>query len=315
VTDLPLADLARERRDISDALKLHTQSLQRFWPHERCWFALNQEEVHKPRPERADGRPHHLSSSASCYESLADRAPATSAINDAWSARLATFTRGALESPASEWRSEGAAEVYCRVRSLPAMLRLTNPFPGELSLAVRQLVDDAWSTVDEKRPDRGGLAERALYGDDGSRVDDKERKEKRAPGYPPNGFLTYWGLRTLEAYEDRRKSDPALGALGSRITVRKRLARAWVKQMLAKQTSLILGDAEQTDPQQLAYALACDLRWEDEGLAPGDARYELYRAALKAFFRAQLPSGMWPRSEPLFHYPDSGNAYCSHMRP
>jgi hypothetical protein len=117
-------------------------------------------------------------------------------------------------------------------------------------------------------------------------------------------------MRTIEAYEDRRKCDETLPVLNRGVQNRQRLARAWVKQMLAKQASLILGGAEQTDPQQLAYALACDLHWDDEILAAGDARYELYQSALKAFFKAKLPSGMWPRSEPLFHYPDSGNAYC-----
>ncbi len=38
--------------------------------------------------------------------------------------------------------------------------------------------------------------------------------------------------------------------------------------------------------------------------------HDLYQAALAAFFAAQEPAGRWPLSSPLFHYPESGNAYC-----
>jgi ATPase family associated with various cellular activities (AAA) len=310
VTPLTLAELARERRDLSDALKLHDQSLQRFWPEGRCWFALDRSEAEHPRAERPDGRPHHLSSTTSCYESLADRFPATAKLGGPWAERMVSFTRRALDAPKPTWRSEGAAEVYCRVRSLPAILQLTDPLPAELGPSVRDLIVEAWSTVNKQRPDRGGLAERELYDDKGNPIKGGPRKDARAPGYPPNGFLTYWGLRTIEAYEDRCRLDAALPALTSDIRNRQQVAKAWVKQMLAKQTALVLGGAEQTDAQQLAYALACDLRFDDEPLAAGNARYELYQSALKAFFSEQLKSGMWPRSEPLFHYPESGNAYC-----
>src|SRR5258708_9579943 len=36
----------------------------------------------------------------------------------------------------------------------------------------------------------------------------------------------------------------------------------------------------------------------------------LLKSGLAAFFAAQQPDGSWTRGEPLFHYPDSGNAYC-----
>jgi predicted ATPase len=309
VIQLSLAELSRERRELGDSLKLHEQSLERFWPKDRCWFALEQADTETPREERSDGRPHHLTSSASCYEALADKAPAISKLPPPWVERMAEFARGSLSAPIWTWRSEGAAEVYCRVRALPAILRFTDSLAGSLGKASKTLVEDAWSTVDLARPDRGGLAERSLYkAGDESRILDQ--RDSRAPGYPPNGFLTYWGLRTIETYDTRRKCKGQLPELSKTLRERERVARAWAAQTLAKQTALVLGGAEQTDPQQLAYALACDLRWGDSSLTAGNSRYELYQSALQAFFRTQLPSGMWPQSEPLFHYPESGNAYC-----
>jgi len=79
---------------------------------------------------------------------------------------------------------------------------------------------------------------------------------------------------------------------------------------IGEQTALIKGDAERVDPQQLAYALATDLMCDDEPLRPGTQRYDLYDSALSAFFSKQLGSGTWPLSEPLFHYPEAGNAHC-----
>lgn len=308
MTTLTLDELAAERRELIDTVKLHQQSLEAFWPKGRSWFALNIAERDNPPAERSDGRPHHLSTSASGYESLTDTAPATSALPEEWRLCAVEFTRQALQAPQHVWRSEGAAEVYCRVRTLPAVLRLADDLADEPGQKARTLLEEAWSTVDVGSPAQGGLAERALYTSDGERVSGEENP--RAPGYPPNAFLTYWGLKALDAYGARSRAKEDLPALADTLGPREKLAKAWATQTLGRQTALVLSRAERTDAQQLAYALATDLRWSGEQLTAGNNRHELYRAALDAFFSAQLSSGAWPLSEPLFHYPESGNAYC-----
>ncbi len=65
------------------------------------------------------------------------------------------------------------------------------------------------------------------------------------------------------------------------------------------------------DAHQLAWALSTEfLSSETTPVTATTPRLELYRAALDAYFTAQLPSGGWPLYEPLFHYPAAGNAYC-----
>jgi DNA polymerase III delta prime subunit len=193
------------------------------------------------------------------------------------------------------------------VRTLSAVLECAGPLSIRRGQAARVLLEDAWSTVDLERPARSGLSERALFDEEGQPV---APGETRAPGYPPNAFLTYWGLKAEDTYSTLATNGARLPELGEDFALRKRLAISWASQLLARQTALILGRAEHVDPQQLAYALATDLRWGEGRLTAGNGRHELYRAALEAFFSTQSPSGAWPRSEPLFHYPQSGNAYC-----
>ncbi len=60
----------------------------------------------------------------------------------------------------------------------------------------------------------------------------------------------------------------------------------------------------------MAWAICGLLVVNDEVLAerPTPA-LELVRVGLQAFFERQTPTGMWPRGDPLFHYPSAGNAY------
>jgi len=210
VTDLALAELAARRLALNDAVLLHEQSLERFFPTGRCWFALTLPEQEDPPDEREDGRPHHLSTSASCYESLADRHPAVGKLDATWLHLAREFASHSLKAPTHVWRSEGAAEVYCRVRALPATIRFAETLDGDLGERVQKLLLDAWGTVDLDRPADGGLAERALYDRDGNPV---VEQDPRSPGYPPNAFLTYWGLKALECYRERRTREGATAHL------------------------------------------------------------------------------------------------------
>ena len=65
--------------------------------------------------------------------------------------------------------------------------------------------------------------------------------------------------------------------------------------MLATQTVLIRSEADRVDAHQLAWALSTEFLGTETKPVTGSApRLELYRAALDAYFHAQLGSGAWP---------------------
>ncbi len=85
---------------------------------------------------------------------------------------------------------------------------------------------------------------------------------------------------------------------------------AWARAEIGRHTALLTAGRRRGDAQQLAFALLADLLAHEGSLTPASARHDLYQASLGAFFGAQETSGRWPLSAPLFHYPQSGNAYC-----
>ncbi len=83
--------------------------------------------------------------------------------------------------------------------------------------------------------------------------------------------------------------------------------------MLSAQVAMHAVESDEADPNQLAWALISQFIDLENGaiLATGElSREPLYSAALASFFEQQLPSGKWPLGQPLFHYPQAGNAYC-----
>src|SRR5437667_9628699 len=65
------------------------------------------------------GRAHHLSSSATCYESLLDCPEKfIRESHPEFSKDAQKFVELALKRPADEWTSDGSAPIYCRCRTL-----------------------------------------------------------------------------------------------------------------------------------------------------------------------------------------------------
>jgi predicted ATPase len=323
--------LRRERIALNNAVLQHPASLRRFRPEGEAWFKLTPEE----RVEGSGLGVRHLSTSASCIESLHDIAPQWWSTEDtAGLTRLSDdFARGALER--EKWESDGAAWVYSRVRTLPIILQFAS---GE---ALTNFTDNisahtlyAWERLDPERPSAQGIAERAQR-DGAHSADDHDQEtaeaqsgSERSQQYPPNAFHTYWALRLLRRYR-ARQDELGLPDLSETITdlnVKQAVALLWCNRTLGAQTSLLAGRAARVDAQQLAWSLLAD--YEDMladnarvreigGADPAgptrsvSERRELYEAGLKAFFGAQDEhSGAWPLYEPLFHYPGAGNAYC-----
>jgi len=114
--------------------------------------------------------------------------------------------------------------------------------------------------------------------------------------YPPSAYLTQLVFRVL----DRCKMASA--------SLRK-VVHAWARSDINKQVSLITAASRVGDPLELAYALILAVSTTpDEKASPEDK--EIFAHALAVFFSAQGDDGSWPSSNPLFHYPEVGNAYC-----
>jgi predicted ATPase len=283
-----------ERRRIGNFCKWHFASVESFRAPGEPWFRLLDDETAAPGPPN---RVKHLSTTASCFQSLRDLP------SDAQPADLIQSIDAFADSAfrREDWQSEGAAHTYCRVRTLPLILEHASAHVIEKHAAViAGHIAFAWrdvSTTDGCQ----GIAEHA-----GTGAASGSLAENPAPDYPPNAFLTYWGLRTLQGAGTFGQFRDLMTSLRDK----RDLAMLWCRSSLASQVALSVVRSERFDPQQLAWAFAALVQFSDpETLrAPGTA--SLLQAALREFFASQLDSGGWSRGDPLFHYPQSGNAYC-----
>jgi hypothetical protein len=282
------------RREVASFTPTHRRTLEVFRAPGHAWFKLFPNEPIEDKPVR------HKTTTASCLESLDD-----TALDDADARALIqeiapAFADAALNQEDDDWESERAAWIYCRVRALPAILRFAPKIADENATRIAELVHTVWSNVDTK-PRRQGVYELPKLGDEGD--------EKQQPSYPPNAFHTFWALRVLHMCKQR----PALSGAATPHQEACEVANLWTQNMLASQIALHVARSDRADPNQLAWSLIAqfvDPTNPTEPAASEFARRDLYRVALEAFFDQQLPNGTWPLGQPLFHYPEAGNAYC-----
>jgi len=115
--------------------------------------------------------------------------------------------------------------------------------------------------------------------------------------YPPSAYVTQLAVRTLIL---RKALDE---------TTRNRVAH-WAAGEIKHQIALLVAKSKSADVYQLAYALilVSSLRGDQEWTPDESA---ILDAGLNQFFAQQIKEdGSWPRSRPLFHYPEVGSAYC-----
>lgn len=118
--------------------------------------------------------------------------------------------------------------------------------------------------------------------------------------YPPSAYLTQLTFRVLKRCYT--KDDPAL----ANVT---KLVRTWARSEINRQIALITTGSRIADPLQLAYALVLASSASiDEQTSPEEKA--LITAGLRIFFEQQNADGSWRPSQPLFHYPEVGNAQC-----
>lgn len=113
--------------------------------------------------------------------------------------------------------------------------------------------------------------------------------------YPPNGYLTYWALVSLEKWQGFDKARELMSS-----------CLKWSEFTLYRQISLFsAGDAEESDAYQLGYNLLIQCRYAKERI-----KESIISLALKTLFEAQLSRGLWEKKYPIFVYDGSGDAYC-----
>ncbi len=293
-------ELREARRQLATQCKLHETSLRGFKADGLPWYRVNAGEP-LPAATNAGRGMRHLSTSASCLQSLGDLPTEDDAAKRLWLQQLIDdFALSALGSGVS-WESDGAAQTYCRVRTLPIILERADHsvFTPSTRRHVSELLWFAWARV-AADSGRQGIAEHATIGGGAGTLADERT-------YPPNAFLSYWGMRCLRGARERKVK---VGTKGAGVADRAAIVLLWCRATLGMQVALRDSGSDRFDPHQLAWALATIVEFGDRDEMRQAATLALVKAGLAAFFGAQEDAGGWRRGEPLFHYPLVGNAYC-----
>ena len=263
------------------------------------WFVLERGE---DEGARGPNDIRHSSSTASCLESLLDVGPLGEPPDpDDRRELLDRFAERALARGDAGWQSDGGGATYCRVRVLPVILEQARQDVIDAHAErIREHLAFIWRDV-AVEPGYQGVSEHDREGSEGQSSGEAGAK---APRYPPNSFLTFWALRVLQACRGRQVVAP------DQLRDKEQIALLWTRETLALQTALAGIGSDDADPQQLAWSISTIARFDNEEELRQPASLDLIRAGLAAFLSQRRTNGSWPRGEPLFHYPESGNAYC-----
>jgi ATPase family associated with various cellular activities (AAA) len=180
--------------------------------------------------------------------------------------------------------------IYCRCRALPLVVSYLREFDQRLIKHLAQIFDQL------KISNRFAIGEPSF-------VDP-------AKSYPPNAFHTYWTLELLERLK-RFASHNSFHKLSKDFDFERRRQEMilWARSCLGIQVALHEGKSSVLDSDQLAWSLAILVKFGDN-LQSNLAEQDLIRQALKCLFETQEKVGTWRTYQPLFHYRDTGNAYC-----
>jgi hypothetical protein len=283
---LSFEELTEARRSLQTFCLLHAPSLLAL--KSGISFKLFPDEKSLERSRRV----RHLTTTATCLSSLLD-CPAQFRPSDSdWIDELCgIFARRSLRR---QWRSDGSAQIYCRCRALPLVIR----FSGRFDQAIKDHLLRILAQLGVK-PERFGIGEADTDQDGGD-------------WSPPNAFHTYWTLDVLSQIENRFPRDH------KSISANKKLNLAlkregmlwWARQKLGYEISLHSEPKSSVlDTDQLAWSLAIFLRF-DQNFHSDLAKQDLIKQALKCLFSTQNDVGTWSHYRPLFHYRDAGNGYC-----
>jgi hypothetical protein len=247
----------------------------------------------EPSLERSR-RVRHLTATATCLSSLLD-CPSRFLPTEfeGIEPQCRSFAKKALVR--RNWKSEGSAQIYCRCRALPLVIRFADTFDDVIQQHVLRVLLQL-----KKRPERFGIGE----------ADPELQKER--DWSPPNAFHTYWTLDILSQLQRKFLSDyRAISAPDKlNLSLKREGMLLWTHQRLGYEISLHSEPKSSVlDTDQLAWTLAIFLRF-DGNFHSDLAKQDLIKQAFKCLFSTQNDVGTWPHYKPLFHYRDAGNAYC-----
>ncbi len=114
--------------------------------------------------------------------------------------------------------------------------------------------------------------------------------------YPSSAYLTQLSARVLKR---RNRLDLDLVDKINR----------WAWEEIKLQLSLMMSNSKVADIYGLAYSIILVASLVPSSETTPEEKL-LRKTGLQQVFGQQLPDGSWPRSRPLFHYPDVGSAYC-----
>lgn len=286
-------DLAEQRAVLREFCTAHVQSIEHF-------TAKNFPILFKVTYEREPEQFRHITSTATCYESLSTCPERFRSRKTKFQENGAAFAAQAIARDQDEWKSDDSAYIYCRCRGLPYVLsRLTPTQQRTFRRSIAQHLERIFAQL-EKDTARFAIGEADPLGPQGVEIED---------WYPPNAYHTFWTLEVIDACGPLLRSD--LTGLGKRLNIphRELQMKDWAKQALAYQISLHSAKSSALDSDQLAWALAIFLRNPTSYLSRL-AEQDFIREAFSCLFSTQTKVGTWPRYAPLFHYRRSGNAYC-----
>ena len=128
-------------------------------------------------------------------------------------------------------------------------------------------------------------------------------------GFPPSTYLTqlsYSAYASARGLLSQHRPDLLKGLHDTEI-LRNVEASCWAE--LNKHLALVRCRSRSADAYQLGYAaLVAASRPDASPLTP--EQVDLLALGLEVLFEALGEDGTWPRSQPLFHYPQFGSAYC-----
>ncbi len=273
--DLSFAELAKLREHLRQILDTATASLKVFHSEASAGF------VHKVTPGELPTK-WSKSSTATCLSFL----EAIGELNPA----------GEADSESS-WAGESrlVGQIMADKEWASAGLPKDNPFTVSFLLeALHDLGAAKALDAEQRKKVRGKL--KTLKG---KVLEGEEPGGVSLQKYAATSFLTYKAVAALDRW----------GKLGGDVELT-RAVNSWVWAHLSKESVLVAFSSPDADVFEVAYSvLVASKVTKFDNMTP-QQRFLLGKA-LDQFFEAQRKEdGGWPRSRPLFVYPDYGHAYC-----
>src|ERR1700761_9395784 len=204
-------ELAARRRQLQLFCYAHAASLQTFRSGISYKVTLQEKDLEGFR---------HLTSTATCIESLLKCPAKFRSSNCKPRKEAAEFARTSIERADEDWVSEESARIYCRCRGLPLTIQFLDSFDER----IRTHVDRILAQLEE--PDRFAIGE-------------ADPSLKREEWYPPNSFHTYWTLVLLHVFKIRFADEYKNYSQDRDLDRVQSTFRLWARRTLGQQIAIL----------------------------------------------------------------------------